>query len=88
MMATAGLVTKPKAVTADELVALGERQWDRLGNYGFMTVVGLALCGTASSEFGAIVTLYGFTRFTITLIRWSRTVLRLRTAVIPERTAP
>lgn len=55
----------------------GDRLFQRLGYYGFMTLAGLGI----HSTIGTLIFTYGFVRFVIVGVLVTRTVLALRSAV-------
>ena len=57
----------------------GDLLLQRLGYYGFMTLVGVAL--PTESVIGSLLMLYGSARFVIVSVRLVRTVFSLRAAV-------
>ena len=59
----------------------GDLLFQRLGYYGFVTVVGASLILTAADTFGLLIFCYGVFRFVLTGVRIGRTVLDLRRAV-------
>jgi hypothetical protein len=73
------MLTTSGSAEVETLEREGDRLFQRLGYYGFMVLVGVAL--PLSSVIGSLIFGYGLVRGGIIAVRLARTVLALRKVV-------
>lgn|GEM_PF-3651398 len=71
-------------MTAAQVAALerkGDEQLSRLGHYGLVIVIAVALCSTNAAPIGALLLTYATIRAGIVAVRWLSTVRAMRDTV-------